>query len=107
MMVVKKYGEAISQERIVGNGCLKKSFLHVSWQIRPKPERCVAQQQLKFPGQVIHMPPLGFGLVVRLENISEASDMSADQPMALSSAPARQSELAFPSDRKLVRPLHQ
>jgi hypothetical protein len=44
------------------------------------------------------MPPLGFDLVVRLEKISEASDMSADQPMALSSAPARQSELACSSD---------
>src|SRR5579872_1434189 len=83
MMVVKKYGEAISQERIVGNGCLKKSFLHVSRKVRPKSERCVAQQQLKFPGQVIHMPPLGFDLVVRLEKISGASDMSADQPIAL------------------------
>jgi hypothetical protein len=30
MMVMKKYREAISQERIVGNGSLKEFFLHVT-----------------------------------------------------------------------------
>jgi len=30
MMVMKKYGEAISQERIVGNSSLKESFLHLT-----------------------------------------------------------------------------
>jgi len=30
MMVMKKYGEAISQERIVGNSSLKEFFLHVT-----------------------------------------------------------------------------
>jgi hypothetical protein len=44
MMVMKKYGEAVSQERIVGNGCLKESFLHITRQVRPKPERRVTQQ---------------------------------------------------------------
>jgi hypothetical protein len=28
MMVMKKYSEAISQERIVGNSSLKELFLH-------------------------------------------------------------------------------
>jgi hypothetical protein len=58
MMVMKKHGEAVSQERIVGNGCLKESFLHITRQVRPKPERRVTQQQLKLLGQIIHMPPL-------------------------------------------------
>jgi hypothetical protein len=30
MMVMKKYSEAVSQERIVGNGSLKEPFLHVT-----------------------------------------------------------------------------
>jgi len=30
MMLMKKYGEAISQERIVGNRGLKESFLHIT-----------------------------------------------------------------------------
>jgi hypothetical protein len=30
MMVMQKYGEAISQERIVGNSSLKKLFLHIT-----------------------------------------------------------------------------
>ena len=30
MMLVKKYGEAISQERIVGNCGLKEFFLHIT-----------------------------------------------------------------------------
>jgi hypothetical protein len=30
MMVMKKYGEAISQERVVGNGSLKQFFLHIT-----------------------------------------------------------------------------
>jgi hypothetical protein len=30
MVVMKKYGEAISQERIVGNGSLKELFLHIT-----------------------------------------------------------------------------
>jgi hypothetical protein len=30
MVVMKKYGEAISQERIVGNSNLKKLFLHIT-----------------------------------------------------------------------------
>jgi hypothetical protein len=42
MMVVKKYGEAISQERIVRNGSLKKPFLHVTGQIWPKSKRGMA-----------------------------------------------------------------
>jgi hypothetical protein len=29
-MVMKKYGEAISQERVVGNGSLKQFFLHIT-----------------------------------------------------------------------------
>jgi len=58
MMVMKKHGEAVSQERIVGNGSLKESFLHIARQVRPKPERRVTQQQLKLLGQIIHMPPL-------------------------------------------------
>jgi uncharacterized circularly permuted ATP-grasp superfamily protein len=60
MMVMKKHGEAVSQERIVGNGSLKESFLHITRQVRPKPERRVAQQQLKLLGQIIHMPPLAY-----------------------------------------------
>ena len=60
MMVVKKYGEAVSQQRIVRNSGLEKSFLHIARQVRPKPERRVAQQQLKLLGQVIHMPPLAY-----------------------------------------------
>jgi hypothetical protein len=58
MMGMKKYGEAVSQQRIVGNGGFKKPFLHVARQVRPKFERCVAQQQLKLFRQAIHMPPL-------------------------------------------------
>jgi len=42
MMVMKKYGEAISQERIVGNSSLKKLFLHITRQVWPKFKRCVA-----------------------------------------------------------------
>jgi hypothetical protein len=30
MMVMKKYGEAISQERIIRDSSLKKSFLHIT-----------------------------------------------------------------------------
>jgi len=30
MMLVKKYGEAISQERLVGNCGLKEFFLHIT-----------------------------------------------------------------------------
>jgi hypothetical protein len=30
MVVMKKYSEAISQERIVGNGSLKELFLHIT-----------------------------------------------------------------------------
>jgi len=30
MMVMKKYGEAISQERVVRNSSLKKPFLHIT-----------------------------------------------------------------------------
>jgi hypothetical protein len=30
MTVMKKYREAISQERIVGNGSLKELFLHIA-----------------------------------------------------------------------------
>jgi hypothetical protein len=30
MMVVKKYSEAVSQERVVGNGSLKEFFLHLT-----------------------------------------------------------------------------
>src|ERR1700688_4646154 len=39
MMVMKKYREAISQERIVGNGNLKKFFLHFTRQVWPKLKR--------------------------------------------------------------------
>ena len=60
MMVVKKYGEAVSQQRIVRNSGLEKSFLHIARQVRPKPERRVAQQQLKLLGQIVHMPPLAY-----------------------------------------------
>jgi hypothetical protein len=60
MMVMKKYGEAVSQQRIVGNSGLKESFLHIARQVRPKPKRRVTQQQLKLPGQIIHMPPLAY-----------------------------------------------
>jgi hypothetical protein len=60
MMVMKKYGEVVSQERIVRHRGLKQHFLHVTRQVRPKLERRVAQQQLKLPGQVIHMPPLAY-----------------------------------------------
>jgi hypothetical protein len=60
MMVVKKYGEAVSQQRIVGNSSLKEPFLHIARQVRPKPKRRVTQQQLKLPGQIIHMPPLAY-----------------------------------------------
>jgi len=42
MMVMKKYGEAISQERIVGNSSLKEFFLHVTRQVWPKFKCCVA-----------------------------------------------------------------
>jgi hypothetical protein len=59
MMVMKKHGEAVSQERIVGNGGLKESFLHIARQVRPKPERRATQQQLKLLGQIIHMPTFG------------------------------------------------
>jgi hypothetical protein len=59
-MVMKKYGEVVSQERIVGNRGLKESFLHLTRQVWPKLKCCVAQQQLKLPGQVIHMPPLAY-----------------------------------------------
>lgn len=57
MMFVKKYGEAISQERIVGNSSLKELFLHITRQVRPQFKRCMTQQQLKPLGQIIHMPP--------------------------------------------------
>jgi hypothetical protein len=39
MMVMKKYREAIPQERIVGNGNLKKLFLHITRQVWPKLKR--------------------------------------------------------------------
>jgi hypothetical protein len=60
MMVVKEYGEAVSQQGIVGNRSLKEFFLHVARQLGPKLKRRVAQQQLKLPGQIIHMPPLAY-----------------------------------------------
>jgi hypothetical protein len=58
MMIVKKDGEAVSQERIVGNGGLKQLFLHITGQVRPELKRCMTQQQLKFVGQTIHVTPL-------------------------------------------------
>jgi hypothetical protein len=58
MMVMKKDGEAVSQQRIVGHSGLKESFLHIARQVGPKSERCVTQQQLKLPGQITHLPPL-------------------------------------------------
>jgi hypothetical protein len=42
MVVMKKYGEAISQQRIVGNRNLKKHFLRITRQVWPKLKRCVA-----------------------------------------------------------------
>jgi hypothetical protein len=60
MMVMKKYGEAVSQHGIVGNSCLKESFLDIARQVRPKSKRRMTQQQLKLPGQIIHMPPLAY-----------------------------------------------
>jgi hypothetical protein len=42
MVVMKEYGEAVSQERIVGNGSLKELFLHIARQDWPKFKRCVA-----------------------------------------------------------------
>jgi len=30
MVVMKKYGEAVSQERIAGNSSLKQLFLHIT-----------------------------------------------------------------------------
>jgi hypothetical protein len=41
MMVVKKHSEAVSQERVVGNGGLEERFLHIPRQIRPQLECCV------------------------------------------------------------------
>jgi hypothetical protein len=41
MMVVKKYSEVVSQERVVGNGSLKELFLHVTGQVRPQLKCCV------------------------------------------------------------------
>jgi len=38
---IKKYGKAVSQERIVGHGSLKELFLHVTRQVRPQLECCV------------------------------------------------------------------
>jgi hypothetical protein len=58
MMVMKKYSEAVSQERVVGNGSLKELFLHVTRQVRPQLKCCVTQQQLKPVGQIIHVPPV-------------------------------------------------
>jgi hypothetical protein len=58
MMVMKKYGEAVSQQGIVGDSCLKESLLYIARQVRPKSKRRVTQQQLKVPGRIIHMPPL-------------------------------------------------
>jgi hypothetical protein len=42
MMLMKKYGKAISQERIVRNSGLKEFFLHITRQVWPKSKRCVA-----------------------------------------------------------------
>jgi hypothetical protein len=58
MMVMKKYSEAVSQQRIVGNGSLKELFLHVTRQVRPQFECRVTQQQFKPVGQIIHMAPV-------------------------------------------------
>jgi hypothetical protein len=73
MMVMKKNGEAVSQERIVGNGSLKESFLHITRQVRPKPERRVTQQQLKLLGQIIHMPPLAYDEGLLPTHVSQLS----------------------------------
>jgi hypothetical protein len=40
-MVMKKYSEAVSQQRIVGNGSLKDPFLHITRKVCPQLERCV------------------------------------------------------------------
>ena len=61
MMSMKKHSEAVSQERVVRNGSLKERFLHVPRQLRPQLERGVTQQELKLPGQIIHMPPCFLG----------------------------------------------
>lgn len=58
MMVVKKYSEAVSQQRIVGNGSLEEPFLHVTREVRPQLECGVPQQQLKPVGQIVHMAPV-------------------------------------------------
>jgi hypothetical protein len=42
MMVMQKYGEAISQERIIGNSGLKESFLHITRQVWPESKRSAA-----------------------------------------------------------------
>jgi len=42
MMIMEKNGEAVPQERIVGNSSLKEFFLHVARQVWPKLKRCVA-----------------------------------------------------------------
>ena len=41
MMVMQKYSEAVSQERVVGNGSIKELFLHVTRQVRPQLKCCV------------------------------------------------------------------
>ena len=77
MMLVKKYGEAISQERIVGNCGLKEFFPHITRQVWPKFKRCVAQQQLKLPGQIIHMLPPMIGQICLLSIFYCRSDPSS------------------------------
>lgn len=73
MMVMKKYSEAVSQKRIVGNGSLKESFLHVTRQIRPQLKCCVTQQQFESVGQIIHVPPLNACQVNRVRTFVAAS----------------------------------
>jgi len=41
MMLMKKYSEAVSQERVVGDGSLKELFLRIARQVRPQLERCL------------------------------------------------------------------
>ena len=70
---MKKYGEAVSQQGIVRNSGLEKSFLHIARQVRPKPKRRVAQQQLKLLGQIIHMPPLAYDGGLLPKHVSQLS----------------------------------
>jgi hypothetical protein len=53
MMVVKKYRQPVSSDRIERNRRFEKFFLHLARQIGPKSKCCAAQKSLKLSG-VIH-----------------------------------------------------